>query len=270
LYAGQTYVGMLSAIDVNGNPMSYVITTKPQHGVATVDVSTGAFTYTPSGSYSGPDSFAYTATDKVSKLKSSAATVSLDITPAPRGAVHHGGPGRGGYGWLSLLLLGLLLSWREGLLRRLLPVLGACGLLWTVSVAADTDTAAAPPPADAWYVAGQASLIKPDSSRDAATHGPRRWGILAGKQYGDLSFQRRADYHADNPKSLDGVANWKTFGLDGLWYFSHRKSQAFSPFADGGVGFAEEYFGDNSTQRKPYLAAGIGFDSQPWTLPVFL
>ena len=272
LYAGQTYTGMLSAIDVNGNPMSYVISTKAQHGVATVDAKTGAFTYTPAGGYSGTDSFAYTAADSVSKLKSSAATVSLDITPAPPSAVHHGGPGRGGYGALSLLLLSLLLIWRRGI-RRLLPALGVCALLWTVSVAADTDQPAAAPaplPADGWYVAGQISLIKPGSNRDAATHGPRGWGLLFGKQIGDFSLGLDAAYHADNPKSLGGIANWKTFGVDGSWYFTHRQSQAFAPFADAGLGFAEEYFGDNSTLRKPYLAIGLGFDSAPWEAPLYL
>jgi hypothetical protein len=271
LFASQTYIGMLSAIDVDGNPMNYAISTKPKHGTATVDAKTGAFTYTPASGYSGTDSFAYTATDTVTKLKSSAATASLDITPAPPTAVHHGGPGRGGYGWLSLLSLGVLLLWRRA--RNLLPALGIFGLLWTASVAADTDQPAAAPaplPADAWYLAGQISLIKPDSSRDAATHGPRGWGFLGGRQYGDLSFELDADYHADNPKSLSGVANWKTFGVDGLWYFTHRQSQAFMPYADAGLGFAEEYFGDDSTQRKPYLAVGVGFDSAPWQAPVFL
>ncbi|HSN17375.1 MAG TPA: Ig-like domain-containing protein, partial [Gammaproteobacteria bacterium] len=274
LYAGQTYIGMLSAIDVNGNPMNYAIGTQSKHGVATVDAKTGAFTYTPVGGYSGPDSFTYTATDTVTKLKSSTATASLDVTPAPPSAVHHGGPGRGGYGWLSLSLLAFVTWWRRGIaLRRLLPALGACGLLWTVSVAADTDQpppAPAPLPADAWYVVAQASIIRPDASRDAATHGPRGWGVLGGKEYGDFSFELAAGYHADNPKSLNGIANWKTFGVDGLWYFEHRP-RLFAPFADAGVGFAEQYYGDDSTLRKPYLALGMGFDSTPWqSLPLFL
>lgn len=277
LYSGQAYTGMLSAIDVDGNAMSYAISTQPQHGTASVDAATGSFTYTPAAGYTGSDSFAYTATDSTTKLKSDAATTTLNIAAAPPAAAHHGGPGRGGYGWLALLLLSALLAWRRGLaLLRRLPLIGASALLWTLPAsAADTappaTTAAAPLPADSWYVGGEASLIRPDSKRDAATHGPRGWGIVAGREYGDLSFQLDAAYHADNPKELSGIANWKTFGVDGLWYFTHRRSPLFSPFADAALGFAEEYFGDDSTQRKPYLGLGIGFDTLPAeSLPLVL
>ncbi|HEV2211823.1 MAG TPA: Ig-like domain-containing protein, partial [Gammaproteobacteria bacterium] len=270
LYSGQTYNGMLSAIDVNGNPMSYAISTQPKNGSVTVDAATGGFSYTPASGYSGTDSFASTATDTVSKLKSSAATASLSIAAAPPTAVHHGGPGRGGYGPLYLLLLGLLLAGRR--LRALVAALGALALLWTASgFAADADSPVPASSADAWYVDGQINLIKPDGKRDASTHGPRGWGIVVGKERGDFSLEFNAAYHADNPKDLGGIANWKTFGVDGLWYFTHRQSRLFAPFADAGLGFANEYYGDNSKLHKAYLAFGAGFDSAPWqSLPLTL
>jgi hypothetical protein len=272
LYADQTYTGMLSAIDVNGNPMNYVIDTKAGHGTATIDAKTGAFTYTPASGYSGTDSFAYTATDTVSKLKSSAGTASLDITPAPPEPTHHGGPslvGKGSYGGLSLLLLGLLSLWR---LRRRWVVLAAfsAALLPATVLSDDAPVPVVEAPiTDAWYVGGDANLIRPDSKRDASGGGLKGWGILVGRDLGNFALEFDGEYHADAPQALGDLANWKTYGADGLWYFQEHKSDVFSPFLDGGAGLAEQYRGDDSKVRSAYLKFGAGINSAPWrSLPL--
>ena len=273
LYSGQAFSSVLSAVDVNGNPMGYAITTQPTHGTVSLTAGTGAFVYTPSGGYTGSDSFAYTATDTVSNLTSSAASATLTVTPAPPTPVHHGGPGLGGYGLGYLLILLVLIAWRRGVpvsrrARDLMLALGYCTLLWPVSAAAADGE---PQPSDAWYAGGQINIIKPAASRGAATHGLRGWGLLIGKDIGDYSLEFNGAYHADNPRGLRGLANWKTYGADGMWFFTGRQSSLFSPFADAGLGVADAYYGDNSKLRKAYLALGAGFDSAPWhSVPVTL
>ena len=273
LYASQSYIGMLSAIDVNGNPMSYAISTKAAHGTATVDTKTGAFTYTPVSGYSGADSFAYGATDTVTKLASSAAQVQINVVPAPPEPTHHGGPsitGKGSYGGVSLLLLGLLLLWRR-LPRPGMLLAGFAVVLMPATVLSDDAPApyVEPPITDAWYVGGDANLIKPDSKRDASGGGFKGWGLLVGRDLGDFALEFDGEYHADAPKALGDLANWKTYGADGLWYFQEHKSDAFSPFLDGGAGFADQYRGDDSKVRSAYLKFGAGLNSAPWrTLPL--
>ena len=68
---------LLSGADIDGDALGYAIVAGPAHGVLT-----GAppnVTYTPALDYFGPDSFTFTATD--GQLVSSAATVSLTVTP---------------------------------------------------------------------------------------------------------------------------------------------------------------------------------------------
>ena len=59
------YIGSLpAASDVDGDAMSYSISTAATHGTITItNVATGAFVYTPNGNYNGNDSFSYTVTD---------------------------------------------------------------------------------------------------------------------------------------------------------------------------------------------------------------
>jgi glutamine cyclotransferase len=63
--------------DVDGDPLSAFLVSGPSHGTLTLSVN-GAFSYTPSPNYTGPDSFTYHVRDAAAT--SNAATVSLSIT----------------------------------------------------------------------------------------------------------------------------------------------------------------------------------------------
>ncbi|HEY3281768.1 MAG TPA: Ig-like domain-containing protein, partial [Armatimonadota bacterium] len=67
----------LSGTDVDGDPLSYAVTSQPAHG--TLSGTAPNLTYTPSANYNGPDSFSFSASD--GSATSSPATVSLTITP---------------------------------------------------------------------------------------------------------------------------------------------------------------------------------------------
>lgn len=62
--------------DANGNLLTAVLVTPPQHGTLVL-LPTGMFTYTPDPNYSGPDSFTYQASDLLSL--SNVATVSITV-----------------------------------------------------------------------------------------------------------------------------------------------------------------------------------------------
>lgn len=66
--------------DSDGNPLTAALVTGsgPSHGTLTF-AATGAFTYTPTLNYNGPDSFKYTASDGTDS--SNQATVSITVTP---------------------------------------------------------------------------------------------------------------------------------------------------------------------------------------------
>jgi len=65
----------LSATDVDGDVLTYVIVTAPAHG--TLTGTAPALTYTPAGNYHGPDTLAFRAGDGV--LDSNLATVSITV-----------------------------------------------------------------------------------------------------------------------------------------------------------------------------------------------
>jgi hypothetical protein len=86
LLAGQTYTvdaaeGVLTN-DTGSEPLSVDSHTNPSQGSLTLN-SDGSFSYTPTGEYSGPDSFTYVAEDPYGRI-SSAATVSLTVLPDPQ------------------------------------------------------------------------------------------------------------------------------------------------------------------------------------------
>jgi lysophospholipase L1-like esterase len=62
--------------DAELNPLTAVLDSGPSHGGLTLNPN-GSFTYTPAGSYAGPDSFTYHAND--GSLNSNVATVSITV-----------------------------------------------------------------------------------------------------------------------------------------------------------------------------------------------
>ena len=70
----------LAASDVDGDALTYSVTTQPANGTVTItDASTGAYTYTPNANYNGSDSFTFVANDGT--VDSNAATVSITVDP---------------------------------------------------------------------------------------------------------------------------------------------------------------------------------------------
>lgn len=87
--AGSTATGSVTASDVDGDTLSYAIGTGPAHGTASVDAATGAYSYTPTATYAGADSFTVQVSDGNGGLVSS--TVSFSVTAS--GNVINGTPG---------------------------------------------------------------------------------------------------------------------------------------------------------------------------------
>ncbi len=70
--------GQLSATDIDSPTLTYSVVTGPLHGAVSVNAA-GAFQYTPSANYNGPDSFTFKAND--GSLNSNTATMSLTVVP---------------------------------------------------------------------------------------------------------------------------------------------------------------------------------------------
>ncbi|MPW44523.1 tandem-95 repeat protein [Acinetobacter guerrae] len=62
--------------DVDGDQLSYTVSTNPSHGTVTLDSATGGYTYTPNANYNGSDSFEVTVSDG----KGGTTTVSVPVT----------------------------------------------------------------------------------------------------------------------------------------------------------------------------------------------
>jgi hypothetical protein len=70
--------GSLTSSDPEGDTVTYILTAIPSHGLITsFNSSTGAYTYTPTANYNGPDSFAFKANDGA--LDSASATISITV-----------------------------------------------------------------------------------------------------------------------------------------------------------------------------------------------
>ncbi len=75
--AGTPVAVTLTGSDIDGDPLSYVVTISPGHGV--LSGAAPNLTYTPTAGYIGPDSFAFVVNDGT--VDSAAATVSLTVNP---------------------------------------------------------------------------------------------------------------------------------------------------------------------------------------------
>ncbi|WP_443943537.1 Calx-beta domain-containing protein [Pedobacter sp. AW1-32] len=67
--------GVISANDVDGDPLSFTVTTAPAHGTVVLNAD-GTFTYVPATNYNGTDSFVVTVSDG----KGGTTTVTVNIT----------------------------------------------------------------------------------------------------------------------------------------------------------------------------------------------
>ena len=99
--------GTLKATNPGGGSLVFSIVAQPSHGAIKLDASTGSYTYTPAGGYSGSDSFTFMASDGA--INSNVAKVSVTVKASPSS---NGGGGSSTP--LGLGLLGLL-----GLCERL-------------------------------------------------------------------------------------------------------------------------------------------------------
>jgi VCBS repeat-containing protein len=75
-----TYSGTISAVDPDGDVLTYSIQTPAVHGVATVNTSTGEYAYVPTANYFGSDSFVIRVTDGVTPKD---ITISVKVNQAP-------------------------------------------------------------------------------------------------------------------------------------------------------------------------------------------
>ena len=68
-----------NASDVDGDVLTYAVTSGPSHGTLQFNPVTGAYTYTPAGNYNGSDSFSYQITDADRAVSS--AVITFNIAP---------------------------------------------------------------------------------------------------------------------------------------------------------------------------------------------
>ncbi|MEN0039553.1 MAG: retention module-containing protein, partial [Cellvibrio sp.] len=75
----ETVFGQIIANDIEGDQLTYTLTTPPTNGTLVLDPATGQFTFTPNANYNGPDSFVVTVTDN--RGNSSVTNITLNIAP---------------------------------------------------------------------------------------------------------------------------------------------------------------------------------------------
>ncbi|WP_448604511.1 tandem-95 repeat protein [Thermoleptolyngbya sp.] len=77
---GKTETGVLTATDVEGDPLSFSLVSPPANGTVTIiNALTGEYTYTPNAGFSGSDSFTFRANDGTDD--SAPATISITVDP---------------------------------------------------------------------------------------------------------------------------------------------------------------------------------------------
>jgi hypothetical protein len=87
---GKTEVSVLTATDVEGDPLSFSIVSAPAHGTVTItNALTGEYTYTANAGFSGSDSFTFRANDGTDD--SEPATVNITVGPNSAPIATNGG-----------------------------------------------------------------------------------------------------------------------------------------------------------------------------------
>ena len=71
--------GQVVATDVEGDALSYSVSTVAAHGTVTINPTTGAFVYTPNANYNGADSFVVSVSDGNGGVTTS--TINVGVTP---------------------------------------------------------------------------------------------------------------------------------------------------------------------------------------------
>jgi hypothetical protein len=72
--------GTLAGSDGDSDTLTFAIATGPSHGaISDFNAATGAYTYTPTGDYNGPDSFTFTVNDGT--VDSAPATINITVSP---------------------------------------------------------------------------------------------------------------------------------------------------------------------------------------------
>ncbi|WP_175121098.1 Ig-like domain-containing protein, partial [Achromobacter spanius] len=78
------FTGQVSAVDGDGDTLTYSVSSAATHGMVTVDLATGAYTYTPTADYYGADSFIISIDDGEGNVTQSTVSVTVaavvDIT----------------------------------------------------------------------------------------------------------------------------------------------------------------------------------------------
>ncbi|MFL2687102.1 MAG: tandem-95 repeat protein, partial [Alphaproteobacteria bacterium] len=79
----ETFSGTLTGVDVDGDSLSFALSSGASNGVAIVGVD-GSYTYTPKPAYAGPDSFTYTVSDGNGGLSTGTVSVTVaNVNDAP-------------------------------------------------------------------------------------------------------------------------------------------------------------------------------------------
>jgi len=78
--ADTPFSGRMGALDVDGDSLTYTVSTRPASGSLVEDTADGSFTYTPNAGFSGRDGFTFTVSDGASS--SNQATFTIDVGSA--------------------------------------------------------------------------------------------------------------------------------------------------------------------------------------------
>ena len=91
---GTNYNGVLPAVDVDGETLTYSISTNSVNGTVTLE-STGAYTFAPNASFAGSDEFTYTVTDTAGNSVEGKVNISVKAKPVnePNNTSGSGGGG---------------------------------------------------------------------------------------------------------------------------------------------------------------------------------
>ena len=75
----ESFSGQIIAQDIEGDALTFTLSTAPTNGVVVLDPVTGQFTFTPNANYNGPESFVVTVTD--SRGNATDTRITFNVTP---------------------------------------------------------------------------------------------------------------------------------------------------------------------------------------------